>query len=112
MKKVAKPAHAVIGTLGKRERVPSMDKDGVGAILEQRCALTCLKATVPTIIPTETKISTDNAISTETTTDTEISRATVSTDIATSTAIQCMEKSTECSENAITNTGQTRIAVE
>lgn len=45
MKKVAKPAHAVIGTLGKRERVPSMDKDGAGATLEVRCALTCLKTT-------------------------------------------------------------------
>jgi len=112
MKKAAKPVHAASGILGKKVMLPLTDKDVVGAILEQRCALTCLKATVPTIIPTETKISTDNAISTETTTDTEISRATVSTDIATSTAIQCMEKSTECSENAITNTGQTRIAVE
>ena len=45
MKKVAKPAHAVIGTLGKRERVPLMEKDVAGAISELRCALTCLKTT-------------------------------------------------------------------
>jgi hypothetical protein len=53
MKKVAKPAHAVIGTLGKRERVLLMDKDVVGATLEVRCALTCLKTTgtISTAIP-------------------------------------------------------------
>jgi len=42
MKKVAKPVHAVIGTLGKMERLHSMDKGAVGATLELRCALTCL----------------------------------------------------------------------
>jgi len=81
-----------------------MDKGVAGATLELRCALTCLKATAPTEIHTETVISTATAIST----DTAISTATTSTD----TAIQCMEKSTECSENAIMNTGKTPIAVE
>ena len=42
MKKVAKPVHAVIGTLGKMERLHSMDKDVVGATLELRYALTVI----------------------------------------------------------------------
>ena len=43
MKKAAKPVHAANGILGKKERLPSMDKGVVGATLELRCALTCLK---------------------------------------------------------------------
>jgi len=54
MKKVAKPVHAVIGTLGKRARVPLTEKDVAGATSELRCALTCLKTTgtISTAIPT------------------------------------------------------------
>merc|ERR1719204_1351010 len=70
-KKVAKPVHAVNGILGKKERLPSMDKGVAGATLELRCALTCLKATAPTEIHTETVISTATAISTDTTTSTD-----------------------------------------
>jgi len=44
-KKVAKPVHAVTGTLGKMERLPSMDKDVAGATLELRPARTCLWTT-------------------------------------------------------------------
>ena len=43
MKKVAKPAHAVIGTLGKKERLPLTEKDVAGATSELRCALTVIK---------------------------------------------------------------------
>jgi len=108
-KKVAKPVHAVNGILGKKEMLPLMDKGVAGATLELRCALTCSKAMVPTAIHTETAISTETTIST----DSAISKATTtSTDTTISTAIQCMEKSTESSENVITNTGKTPIAVE
>jgi lipopolysaccharide export system protein LptC len=99
MKKAAKQVHAASGILGKKVMLPLTGKDVAGAILEQRCALTCLKATVPTVTPTETEISTD-------------ARATISTDVTTSSAIQYMERNTECSENAITNTGKTPIAVK
>jgi len=56
MKKVAKPVHAVIGTLGKKERLPLMEKDVAGVTSELRCALTCLKTTgtISTAIPTAT----------------------------------------------------------
>jgi len=55
-KKVAKPVHAVTGILGKMGRLPSMDKDVVGVILELRLALTCLwtTATISIGIPTAT----------------------------------------------------------
>jgi len=55
-KKVAKPVHAVIGTLGKKERLPLTEKDVAGATSELRCALTCLKTTgtISTAIPTAT----------------------------------------------------------
>jgi hypothetical protein len=56
---------------------------------------------------TETSTATEITTATETSTATEITMAT-----ETSTAILCMEKSMECSENAITNTGKTPIAVE
>jgi len=42
-KKAAKPVHAANGIPGKKGRLPSMDKGVVGATLELRCALTCLK---------------------------------------------------------------------
>ena len=42
-KKVAKPVHAVIGTLGKKERLPLTEKDVAGATSELRCALTVIK---------------------------------------------------------------------
>jgi len=54
MKKVAKPVHAVIGTLGKRARVPLTEKDVAGATSELRCALTCLKVVLPMMIAVET----------------------------------------------------------
>jgi len=76
---------------------------------------TATEITTDTETSTGIKITTDTETSTATeiTTDTETFTAiTISTDTATSTTILCMEKSTECSENAITNTGQTRIAVE
>merc|ERR1719204_68596 len=73
-----------------------------------------------TVITTATEISTETATTTATEiftetiipTDTAISTATTSTDNATTTTILCMGKSTECNENAITNTGKTPIAVE
>jgi len=117
-KKAAKPVHAANGILGKKEMLPLMDKGVVGATLELRCALTCLKVTAitgATVITGATEISTATEIFTETeiSTDTAITMAiTISTDTATSTTILCMEKSTECSESAITNTGKTPIAVE
>jgi len=84
-KKVAKPVRAVNGILGKKERLPLMDKGVAGVTLELRCALTCSKAMVPTAIHTEAAIFTETIIST----DTEISKATTtSTDTAISTAIQ------------------------
>ena len=43
MKKAAKLVHAANGILGKKERLPSMDEDVVGATLELRCALTVMK---------------------------------------------------------------------
>jgi len=43
MKKAAKLVRAANGILGKKGRLPSMDKDVAGATLELRCALTCLK---------------------------------------------------------------------
>jgi hypothetical protein len=54
MKKVAKPAHAAIGTLGKRERLPLMEKVVAGAASELRCALACLKVVLPMMIAVET----------------------------------------------------------
>jgi len=76
---------------------------------------TATEITTDTETSTGIKITTDTETSTATeiTTDTETFTAiTISTDTATSTTILCMEKSTECSENAITNTGKTPIAVE
>jgi len=107
-KKAAKPVHAANGIPGKKGRLPSMDKGVAGATLELRCALTCLKAMVPTAIHTETLISTETAISM----DTANSTATTSMDTEISTAIQWTEKSIAFSENVITNTGKTPIAVK
>jgi len=77
-KKAAKPVHAVNGILGKKERLPLMDKGVAGATLELRCALICLKVKVPTETRTETVISTATTISM----DTASSTATTSTDTA------------------------------
>ena len=43
MKKAAKPVHAANGILGKKERLPSMDKGVVGATLVLSHALTVIK---------------------------------------------------------------------
>jgi len=68
----AEPVHAVSGMIGKKEMLPLMDKDVVGATLELRHALTCFQPTAPTATPTATEISMAIVIPM----DTEISTAT------------------------------------